>query len=117
MAFIYTRSKPEVMTTVEKAAREQHVDQSFMAVLRRLLGQNQDIAPGKTSTNSAVKAMRGCAETTGIRDDELFDTQQRLLDANDIVIKGSPHRISSDEEAGLVGDNVRRRDWCAKVEK
>jgi RecA-family ATPase len=85
---------PEVMTTVERAAREQHVDQSFMAALRRLLGQNQDIAPGKTSTNSAVKLMRGSTETKGIRNDELFDAQQRLLDANVIVIGayGPPSR-------------------------
>jgi RecA-family ATPase len=85
---------PKTATTVERAAREQHVDQSFMAALRRLLGQNQDIAPGKTSTNSAVKLMRGSTETKGIRNDELFDAQQRLLDANVIVIEayGPPSR-------------------------
>jgi hypothetical protein len=62
--------------------------------LRRLLAQNQDISPGKTSTNSAAKTMRGSAETKGIRDDELFDAQQRSLDANDIVIEnyGPPSR-------------------------
>jgi RecA-family ATPase len=86
--------QPSTAMTVERAAREQHVDQSFMAALRRLLGQNQDIAPGKTSTNSAVKLMRGSTETKGIRNDELFDAQQRLLDANVIVIGayGPPSR-------------------------
>ena len=85
---------PEVMTTVETAARQQHVDQSFMAALRRLLAQNQDISPAKTSTNSAPRAMRGSVETKGIRNDELFEAQQRLLDAKEIAIEpyGSPSR-------------------------
>jgi RecA-family ATPase len=78
---------PEVMTTVEKAAREQQVEQAFMAALRRLLAQNQDVSPGKTSTHSAAKMMKGSAETKGIRNEELSAAQQRLLDANSIIIE------------------------------
>jgi RecA-family ATPase len=78
---------PEVMTDIETAARHQHVDQSFIAALRRLLAQKQDVSPAKTSTNSAPKQMRGSAETKGIRDSELFEAQQRLLDANVILIE------------------------------
>ena len=72
--------------SVEKAARHQQVDLAFLAALRRLLGQNQDIAPGKTSTHSAAKAMKGSAETKGISAEELGQAQQRLLDANKIRI-------------------------------
>jgi RecA-family ATPase len=85
---------PSTTMTVEQAARQQQVDLAYLAALRRLLAQNQDIAPGKTSTNSAAKLMRGSTETKGIRNDELFDAQQRLLDANVIVIEayGPPSR-------------------------
>jgi RecA-family ATPase len=78
---------PSTALTVEAAARQQQVDLAFLAALRRLLAQNQDISPGKTSTSSAVKMMRGSTETKGIRDDELADAQQRLLDAGQIKIE------------------------------
>jgi RecA-family ATPase len=78
---------PKTVMTVEAAARQQQVDLAFLAALRRLLAQNQDIAPGKTSTSSAVKMMRICAEAKGIGDDELAKSQQRLLDAGQIKIE------------------------------
>ena len=78
---------PATMMTVERAAREQAVDLAFLTALRRLLGQNQDISPGKTSTLSASKAMKGAAETKGMRDSELFEAQQRLLDSGQIKIE------------------------------
>jgi RecA-family ATPase len=78
---------PSTITTVERAAREQAVDTAFMTALRRLLGQNQDISPGKTSTSSIAKATKGASERKGIRDDELFEAQQRLLDIGQIAIE------------------------------
>jgi RecA-family ATPase len=78
---------PSTVMTVERAARQQHVDLAFLNALRRLTGQNQDIAPGKTSTQSAAKMMQGCAETKDIRPKELVEAQQRLLDDGRIRIE------------------------------
>ena len=58
-----------------------------MSALKRLLGQNQDIHPGKTSTSSAAKAMKRAPETKDMQDSELFEAQQRLLDAGRIAIE------------------------------
>ena len=85
---------PSTVMTVERAAREQAVELAFMNALRRLLGQNQDISPGRTSTSSAAKAMARAPETKGMRESELFEAQQRLLDAHTIEIEsyGPPSR-------------------------
>jgi hypothetical protein len=73
--------------TVERAAREQAVELAFMSALRRLLGQNQDISPGKTSTSSAAKLMKQAPETKDMKPGELIDAQQRLLDSGTIAIE------------------------------
>jgi RecA-family ATPase len=78
---------PSSMTTVEKAAHEQHADTAFLNALRRLIGQNQDVHPSKTSTYSAVKLMKGMPEIAGIKHDDLKAAQQRLLDNGKIRIE------------------------------
>ena len=78
---------PQVLTTVERAAREDHVERAFMDVLRRLIGQNQDVSPGKTSTYSAVKMMIDSPEMKEVRDSEIIDAQKRLLNDKKIRIE------------------------------
>jgi len=75
------------VTTVERAAREQEVDNAFLTALRRLSAQKQNVSPGKTSTSSAAKMMKGSVETKTISKDELVVAQQRLLDARKIKIE------------------------------
>jgi hypothetical protein len=79
--------QPATGMTVERAAREQAVELAFMSALRRLLGQNQDISPGKTSTSSAAKLMKQAPETKDMKPGELIDAQQRLLDSGTIAIE------------------------------
>jgi RecA-family ATPase len=66
--------------TVERAAREQYVDDAFLSALKRLVAQGYDVAPGHTSTNSAPKLMKGRDETKGIRQEEIKSAQARLID-------------------------------------
>jgi RecA-family ATPase len=78
---------PKTLTTIERASHEQVVDTAFLAALRRLNGQNQNVAPGRTSPHSAPKMMANSAETKGIRDKDLLTSQQRLLDAGKVKIE------------------------------
>jgi RecA-family ATPase len=86
---------PEVgMSSLDAAAREQHVDEVFLRMLSRLTDQGRDLGQNSTASNYAPTVMLSLPEAAGIRKSELEAAMTRLLDAGRIHVEtvGPPSR-------------------------
>jgi RecA-family ATPase len=99
------------MSSLDKAARGQAVEISFLAALRKLTEQGQSLSPAVESRSYAPRIIFRLERKFRLK--EFEDAQQRLLDARRIHIRneGKPSRPARklypgapDSEGGLVGD-------------
>jgi hypothetical protein len=80
-------------SSLEQAAREQRVNDTFLAVLRKLIDQQQRVSPRKGPTYAPAMISRH-PEGKAYQSHEYAAAMQRLLDAKHIhiVIAGPPSR-------------------------
>jgi RecA-family ATPase len=73
--------------TVDQAARELHVDEVFLFVLKILHDQKQDLGVSRFAANYAPAKIAQHSRARGVRKHELEAAMQRLLDQNKIHIE------------------------------
>jgi RecA-family ATPase len=77
-------------SSLERLARNQRVDETFLSLLGRFIEQGQDIGPSP-GANYAPAVMARHPDATGFRKGELVEAQQRLLDGSKVrIIESGP---------------------------
>jgi RecA-family ATPase len=85
------------ITGLDKLAREQKVEEVFLALLARYVGEGRNVSEKETSNNFAPNSFRKEKEAKGIRKEELDAAMRRLFAANKIHVEdyGRPSRPAS----------------------
>jgi RecA-family ATPase len=80
---------PVAGTTAEQAERNQHAEDVYLLVLKKLTEQNQDLGVSKNAPNYAPTKIAQHQLATGFRRQDMEAAQQRLLDQHRIHIEES----------------------------
>jgi RecA-family ATPase len=74
------------MSSLEKAAREQQIEDVFLTLLRKLTDQHRPVSPGKTSPNYASAVFAEMTEGKTYNKKDYAEAMERLLDRKIIHI-------------------------------
>jgi RecA-family ATPase len=75
------------LSTLDKLAHDQRVDDTFLAVLRKLIGQNRPVSPSAHASNYAPGVIANCPDGKGYKRKDYAEAMERLLAARLIHVE------------------------------